>query len=242
MIWIILILALFGVVCYYITPFIIVWGKYKPSKGNYGKWVDMAVAFFKARAELKLFVFIVSTEAGLAGVLPQLLRFAYKDSNREILFEIADNSDWLSFSIAIIIAVLYYLWLRKKPMTMPEGWDKRKESAMIIQDTFGLTLTPQWFSQQNDKAIRELGNRYSKDVNFPFEDMPWLLTALREGDGFISLMRSELDDYGEAARIVINIKREEYNEQEPIRKKAGEVLLSLKGLNDDSQSYINASE
>ena len=242
MIWIILILALFGVACYCITPFIIVWGKYKPSKGNYRKWFDLAVAYFKARAELKLFVFIVSTEAGLAGVLPQLLRFAYKDSNREILFEIADNSDWLSFSIAIIIAVLYYLWLRKKPMTMPEGWDKIKESAMIIQDTFGLTLTPQWFSQQNDKAIRELGNRYSKDVNFPFEDMPWLLTALREGDGFISLMRSELNDYVEAARMVINIKREEYNEQEPIRKKAGEVLLSLKGLNDDSQSYINASE
>ena len=171
MIWIILILALFGVACYCITPFIIIWGKYKPSKGNYRKWFDLAVAYFKARAELKLFVFIVSTEAGLAGVLPQLLRFAYKDSNREILFEIADNSDWLSFSIAIIIAVLYYLWLRKKPMTMPEGWDKIKESAMIIQDTFCLTLTPQWFSQQNDKAIRELGNRYSKDVNFPFEDV-----------------------------------------------------------------------
>ena len=88
MIWIILILALFGVACYCITPFIIVWGKYKPSKGNYRKWVDLAVAYFKARAELKLFVFIVSTEAGLAGVLPQLLRFAYKDSNKEILFEI----------------------------------------------------------------------------------------------------------------------------------------------------------
>ncbi len=64
MIWIILILALFGVACYCITPFIIVWGKYKPSKGNYRKWLDLAVAYFKARAELKLFVFIVSTEAG----------------------------------------------------------------------------------------------------------------------------------------------------------------------------------
>lgn len=51
---------------------------------NKKDWLPIMTAFFKKRAERKLFLIFMATEAGLAGVLPQIMKanatIAYDDT------------------------------------------------------------------------------------------------------------------------------------------------------------------
>ena len=233
---------LFSICVVIVVSIMMLWEVIRKRNINWRKWCQLIESYLKRRSEKRLFVLFMTTEAGLAGLLPSGLAAYLKWRDFEIGGIIENNADWISLIIAVLIAIGYYWLMKRSAIDVPEEWDDVVESANLIKENLGSNLTPEWFSNQNNKAIRELGSRYSKDVNFPFDDMPWLLTALREGEGFVSLIRSELNDYVEAARLVINIKRDGYEDQESIRKKASEVLLFLKGLNDDCQTYSKASD
>ena len=84
-------------------------------KANWKEWINIIVGFLKKRAERKVFYTFMATEAALAGIIPQLLRvyISVRSADKEITFwgYLSQNSEWLSFGIAVLIAIGYFLYL-----------------------------------------------------------------------------------------------------------------------------------
>jgi hypothetical protein len=79
-------------------------------------------------------------------------------------------------------------------------------------------------------AIKALGKRYSPDINFPYDDMDWLLAALRVNDEFNDLVWDELDDELERIKNYLRNKKRLVDEatKKPLVMK-GCFVLSLGG-------------
>ena len=187
------------------------------------EWISTIKAYLKERSRKKVFLLFMVTEAGLAGLYPSFSSFYFKNSECEFLVKLDGQSEWLCGLIAIIIAAGYYAYLCLTTRKDSQYWVEVAEAARIISDNYKFTLSKEWFSQQNDKGIRELGNRYSEEVNFPFEDMPWLLSALRIEDGFSALIKEDLNDFVDKARNFAKSKNDDNDDLRKLREKTDVV-------------------
>ncbi len=208
---------------------------------DYKKWLRMVWAFLKKRSDTKVFLAFMSIEAGLAGILPQVYLLRFETQYFNLWFEKGGNADWISFVIAVIIAYFYYLYLRRNSVYTPERWDEVVDASRIINEEFRFEPTPKWFKQQNDKAITELGTRYSKERNFPFDKMQWLLASLKDSEGFKGLLREELSAFAEEAQSYTLINRKDDNQdiKEVVGSKVDDVIACVKELGADVTVYQN---
>lgn len=204
------------------------------------EWISTIKAYLKERSRKKVFLLFMVTEAGLAGLYPSFSSFYFKNSECEFLVKLDGQSEWLCGLIAIIIAAGYYAYLCLTTRKDSQYWVEVAEAARIISDNYKFTLSKEWFSQQNDKGIRELGNRYSEEVNFPFEDMPWLLSALRIEDGFSALIKEDLNDFVDKARNFAKSKNDDNDDLRKLREKTDVVLKCICGLGEDARTFDNA--
>lgn len=211
---------------------------------DYKKWLRMVWAFLKKRSDAKVFLTFMSIEAGLAGILPQVYLFRFETQYFDLWFEKGGNADWISMVIAFIIAYFYYVYLRRNSVYTPECWDEVVDASRIVNEEFRFEPTPKWFKQQNDKAITELGTRYSKERNFPFDKMAWLLVSLKDSVGFKDLLREELSAFAEEAQSYTLINRKDDNQdiKDVVDSKIDDVIACIKELGKDVTVYQNLRE
>lgn len=200
------------------------------------KW-QILMGFLKSYGERKVFFAFMATEAGLGGGLPGLLNvyMSYQDSKRTIGFwgELSNNLDWLAFGIAVIIAFGYGLYLWHSRKKNPEEWRQIVNTCRFIDEEYSFHPTEEWFEKQNERALISLGNRYSPERNFPFEDMDFLLAALNHGDSFSGLVVKELKEaYAQSNSFLKENAHDESKEGTAIKEKLralNEQILTVKG-------------
>ena len=242
MLVLLLLVLLVSVILFIAIPFAIVGYASKHQLTlDYKKWLRIVWAFLKKRSDTKVFLAFMSIEAGLAGILPQVYLLRFETQYFNLWFEKGGNADWISFVIAVIIAYFYYLYLRRNSVYTPERWDEVVDASRIINEEFRFEPTPKWFKQQNDKAITELGTRYSKERNFPFDKMQWLLASLKDSEGFKCLLREELSAFAEEAQSYTLINRKDDNQdiKEVVGSKVDDVIACVKELGADVTVYQN---
>lgn len=206
--------------------------------------VRSIIEYLRRRSDRIVFLKFLLLEEGCAGLLPQINRIFLDIDGWQLCFELGYGADWVSAIVAVIVGVGYYMYLKRTSWARPEHWDDVVEAARLMQEHYVFQPHIEWFCRQNNKAIRELGNRYSKEINFPFEDMPWLLAALRVGDSFASLIRDDLNDFVESARSLLkmNIKDRDDEKYNSVRDGASETLTCLSNLSADGNTYLLARE
>lgn len=176
-------------------------------RANWKEWINIIVGFLKKRAERKVFYTFMATEAALAGIIPQLLGvyISIHSADKEITFwgYLSQNSEWLSFGIAMLIAVGYYLYLWNSNKRKPEELRKLVEACSLIDEEFNFTPSQKWFEEQNSKQIKNLDKRYSEERNFPFENMDFALASLHITDKFKPLLKEEIERFRDTLRVFI---------------------------------------
>lgn len=215
----------------------------KMKKATKKEWVKVLQGFLKTPSEKKLIFYFMSTEAGLAGIFPQCLK-AYVSVNRQNInvgfwIEIADNSDCLSFMIAIIIAIGYflYLWFNNKNHT--ERWNEVINASRLINEEFNFVPTESWFANQNNKAIKSLDKRYSTIRNFPFNQMDFALASLRKKDNFLHLLHSELKSFVEKSDNFLRSEKKEIDEKYVcVSTICADIKKSVQSLDGSTDAYL----
>lgn len=189
----------------------------KMKKANWKEWVKVLQGFLKTRSEIKLLCFFMSTEAGLAGIFPQCLKafvsVKTQDIDVDFWIELGNNADYLSFAIAIIIAIGYFLYLWLTNRKHPEHWKEVIEASRLINEELNFIPTETWFAAQNKKAIVNLGKRYSESRNFPFKQMDFALASLCMEDRFRYLLHFELKYFVEQSDYFIRSNNEKTDEE-----------------------------
>ena len=147
-----------------IVPFVVVVKEIR--RVNYKDWLHIIVSFFKKRAERDLFLAFMTIEAGLVGWLPQFLKakaeVVYNDTKISLWLDLGQNSEWVSLSIAVLIAIGYYCYLWMSHKNNPEEWKFVVEACLLIDEEYNFIPTQKWFEEQNAKQIKNLGKRYSE--------------------------------------------------------------------------------
>ena len=184
-------------------------------RANWKEWINIIVGFLKKRVERKVFYTFMATEAALAGMIPQLLGvyISIHSADKEITFlgYLSQNSEWLSFGIAMLIAVGYYLYLWNSNKRKPEELRKLVEACSLIDEEFNFTPSQKWFEEQNSKQIKNLDKRYSEERNFPFENMDFALASLHITDKFKPLLKEEIGRFRETLRVFIRNTDKDYS-------------------------------
>jgi len=206
---------------------------------NKKDWLPIMTAFFKKRAERKLFLIFMATEAGLAGVLPQIMKanatIAYDDTKVSFWVDLCQNSELLSLFIAIIIAIGYYLYLWKSYKNDSEDFGKVIETCMLIDEEYNFVPTQKWFEEQNVKQIKNLGKRYSEERNFPFEDMDFALASLELSDHFWPLLKEDINKFKETLKSFDrNFSNETYSD---IKQNCKVVIDEISSLDGSVAAY-----
>lgn len=197
------------------------------------------ITFVKEYSRKKLFLAFLATETGLAGgIIPIVAKVWFVNSKCSFFLEISDQPAWLSLSVAVLIAIGFFIYMYYTDRKHPEKWDQVIDAALFVNNELNFTPSQKWFEQQNDLAIKALGKRYSPEINFPFNDMEWLLAALRENDGFNDLVWDELDDELERIKSYLRNKKQLIDEE--TKKLCNEVLEGIYNLDLDDKvgSYI----
>ena len=179
------------------------------NKKDFSSIINGFIIFLKKRAERKLFLTFMATEAGIAGVFPQILKanvtIVNDDTKVSLGLNLCQNSEMLSLIIAIIIAIGYFLYIWMSHNNNPEYWRTVVDTCMLIDEEYNFSPTQKWFEEQNVKQIKNLDNRYSEGRNFPFENMNFVLAALEQTDGFWPLLKKDINDFKESLQsFVVN--------------------------------------
>lgn len=168
-------------------------------KLNLKEGFHILVGFLKKRSERKLFLEFMLTEAGLAGVLPQIMKIhasvVTNDTEVSLWLELCQNSEWFSFGIAVLIAFGYYLYIWLSHRNNPEDWRAVIESCRIIDSEYNFVPTLKWFEDQNAKQIKNLDKRFSEERNFPFENMDYALASLEISDCYWPLLKKDIKNF-----------------------------------------------
>ena len=218
----------------------------KVRKANWKEWINIIIAFLKTRTERKVFYRFMAAELILAGgVIPEIpkivLKFRHADTEVNLWLELSQNSEWLSFGVAVLIAFGYfiYLWLSNKKK--PEEWQRIVEACSLIDEEFNFIPTQKWFEDQNAKQIRNLDKRYSEERNFPFEDMDFALASLHIADRFKPLLKKDISKFKNTLRTFIESidKEPYYSDLSTQCKFLAEKIDSLSGT---ATSYIELRE
>ncbi len=179
------------------------------NKKDLSSIINGFIKFLKKRAERKLFLTFMATEAGIAGGFPQILKanvtIVNDDTKVSLGLNLCQNSEMLSLIIAIIIAIGYFLYIWMSHNNNPEYWRTVVDTCMLIDEEYNFSPTQKWFEEQNVKQIKNLDNRYSEGRNFPFENMNFVLAALEQTDGFWPLLKKDINDFKESLQsFVVN--------------------------------------
>lgn len=184
-------------------------------KVSFKEGIQILGAFLKKHAERKLFIMFMSTEAGLAGILPQIMKIhaaaVYNNAEVSLWIELSQNSEWVSIVVAILIAISYYLYLWLSHRSNPEDWRRMMETCMLIDSEYNFVPTWRWFEDQNVKQIRNLDKRFSEERNFPFEQMDFVLASLEISDCFWPLLKKDINSHKEALQRFVDKYSEDSN-------------------------------
>lgn len=188
-----------------IVPFVVVVKEIR--RVNYKDWLHIIISFFKKRAERDLFLAFMTIEAGLVGWLPQFLKakaeVVYNDTKISLWLDLGQNSEWVSLSIAVLIAIGYYCYLWMSHKNNPEEWKFVVEACLLIDEEYNFIPTQKWFEEQNAKQIKNLGKRYSEERNFPFEDIDFALASLEQSDHFLPLLKKDINIFKESLQSFV---------------------------------------
>ena len=214
-------------------------------KANWKEWINIIVGFLKKRAERKVFYTFMATEASLSGLIPQLLRahISFRYADKEITFwgVLSQNSEWLSFGIAVLIAIAYFLYLWQSNKKKPEEWKKIVEACRLIDEELNFIPTQKWFEDQNTKQIKNLDKRYSENRNFPFEDMDFALASLHITDRFKPLLKEKIEKFKDTLKSFIQSTEKEASCSE-ISAQCRLLVKKMDGLSGTATSYIELRE
>lgn len=159
------------------------------------EWVQTIVAYVKERSRRQIFCWFLAAETSIAGgFIPVVGKLWFASSDYAILVEIADHSEWLSFAVAVLIAFGFFCYMYFSDRQQPAKWGKLLDAARYINNELMFNPSEEWFSKQNSLAIKALGKKYSSEINFPFEDMNWLLAILRNDDSLRVILWDVIDD------------------------------------------------
>lgn len=184
------------------------------------EWIYILLAFLSRRSERALFYRFMVIEAGLAGVLPQIMKaqVSMRTHDKEVglWLDLCQNSEWVSLCIAVIIAIGYYLYLWLSNRNSSSQIRELVEASRLINEEYNFIPTQSWFEKQNEKARTSLGKRYSEERNFRFENMDFALAALRDKDDFKPLLQKYLQSFDDAVNsFASKVKNKaEYNDVE----------------------------
>ena len=214
-------------------------------KANWKEWINIVVGFLKKRAERKVFYTFMATEVALAGGIPQLLSFfvSVRNEDTEITFlgNLSQSSEWLSFGIAVLIAIVYFLYLWKSHKKKPEEWQRIVEVCRLIDEEFNFIPSQKWFEDQNTKQIKNLDKRYSEERNFPFEDMDFALASLHITDRFKSLLKKDIGRFRDTLRSFIRNTDKEPSYSE-ISAQCRRLVEKMDSLSGTVTSYLELRE
>lgn len=214
-------------------------------KANWKEWINIVVGFLKKRAERKVFYTFMATEAALAGIIPQLLRvyISVRSADKEITFwgYLSQNSEWLSFGIAVLIAIGYFLYFWQSNKKRPEEWQRIVEVCRLIDEELNFIPTQKWFENQNTKQIKNLDKRYSEKRNFPFEDMDFALASLHITDKFKPLFKKDIGRFRDTLRSFIRNTDKEPSYSE-ILAQCRHLVEKMDSLSGTVTSYLELRE
>ena len=218
----------------------------KVRKANSKEWNNIIIAFIKTRAERKVFYSFMATELTLAGgVIPEIpkivLKFRHADTEANLWFELSQNSEWLSFGVAVLIAFGYFIYLWQSNKKKPEEWQRIVEACSLIDEEFNFIPTQKWFENQNTKQIKNLDKRYSENRNFPFEDMDFALASLHITDRFKPLLKEKIGEFRDTLRSFI-INKEKEPSYSKILVQCRELVEKIESLSGTATSYIELRE
>ncbi|NWO28536.1 ATP-binding protein [Capnocytophaga sp. oral taxon 903] len=218
----------------------------KVRKANSKEWNNIIIAFIKTRAERKVFYSFMATELTLAGgVIPEIpkivFKFRHADTEANLWFELSQNSEWLSFGVAVLIAFGYFIYLWQSNKKKPEEWQRIVEACSLIDEEFNFIPTQKWFENQNTKQIKNLDKRYSENRNFPFEDMDFALASLHITDRFKPLLKEKIGEFRDTLRSFI-INKEKEPSYSKILVQCRELVEKIESLSGTATSYIELRE
>lgn len=208
-------------------------------KGLSGKeWFKTLMAYAKEYSRKRLFYAFLAAETSLAGgLIPIAAKFWFVNSKCTFFLELSDQPAWLSLGIGVLIAIGFYFIMSSSDRKNPEKWDKVIDTALFVNDELNFTPSQKWLEEQNNNAITALGKRYSPDINFPFDDIDWLLAALRTDDSFNDLLWDDLDDELESIKSYLR-KKEEKSIDENTIDLCENVSAAINDLNESAESYF----
>lgn len=211
-------------------------------KESWKVWLNMLKTLWKERSENRLFYEFMMLEGGLAGVFPALakLQLWVRHGGDEfgLGVELAESSEWLSLGIALLIALCYGLYLCFGNIVNPEAWRKIVDACKLIDEELNFSPNAQWFAEQNEKQIKNLGKRYSPERNFPFKDMDYALASLHRSDGFAPLLKKSIGSFQDELRLFIR-KQDRNPDYSKVLEECKDLLAQIKGLNGDAQGYLD---
>lgn len=211
-------------------------------KESWKVWLNMLKTLWKERSENRLFYKFMMSEVGLAGVSPALakLQLWVRHGGDEfgLGVELAESSEWLSLGIALLIALCYGLYLCFGNRVNPEAWRKIVDACNLIDEEQNFSPNAQWFTEQNEKQIKNLGKRYSPERNFPFKDMDYALASLRRSDGFAPLLKKSIGRFLDELRLFIR-KQDRNPDNSKVLEECKALLVQINGLYGDAQGYLD---
>ncbi len=214
-------------------------------KFNIKEGLHILIGFLKKRAERKLFIAFMATEAGLAGVLPQIMKIhasvTTSDTEAGLWLELCQNSEWFSFAIAVLIAFGYYLYIWLSHRNNPEDWRTVIESCRLIDSEYNFIPTLKWFEDQNTKQIKNLDKRFSEERNFPFENMEFALASLEISDCYWPLLKKDIKNFKDTlCSFVAQFSKD--NTCAEIVEKSKLVIDEIVSLDGSTAAYIKLLE
>ena len=138
-------------------------------------------------------------------------------------------------AIIILIGYLSYLYFSNKKN--PAAWCELIDSARLINQELSFVPTKEWFENQNQKALKSLGKRYSDVINFPYEDMPFALASFSKEDAFMPLIYDDLRDFIKA--VYTATERNKDQSFGDVLAMSESVLAAIKNLNESADSYLH---
>lgn len=148
-------------------------------KKNWSKVWALLKQYLTSRADYKIFIGYLTSMAAISGGLPSLLALTLEyidtESHWRITGLVENNLGWEEFGLGLLmtIALLDFLYHRDKNK-LPKWKLNLIETAKLVNNELAFIPNREWFEEQNNKAIKELGNKYSRKVNYQISDMPYI--------------------------------------------------------------------
>ena len=201
------------------------------------EWAQTLIAYITERSRRQVFYTFLTAETSIAGgLIPLVGRLWFSNSDCTILLELADQSTCVSVTVAVLIAIGFFIFLYFTDKKQPEKWNKIIDAARFINDEAVFIPSKEWFEKQNSLAIKTLGKRYSPDINFPFDEMDWLLATLRNDDGLRLIIWDELEEVD--THIKSYLRQEKYPISDETKRVCQDVASAISCLENEPSLYI----